>query len=90
MLKVTQAQPTPGNTKWFQHDRFGLFIHWGTYALAARHEWVKNMEAIPDDVYQKYFKHFDPDLYDPNLWAQAASGAGMKYFVITTKHHEGF
>jgi len=90
MLKITQAQPTPGNTKWFQNDRFGLFIHWGTYALAARHEWVKNIEAIPDEIYDKYFKHFDPDLYDPNLWAKAASGAGMKYFVITTKHHEGF
>lgn len=87
---LTTAQPTPGNTKWFQNDRFGLFIHWGTYSLAARHEWVKNMEAIPDDVYDKYFKHFDPDLYDPKIWAKAASGAGMKYFVITTKHHEGF
>ena len=90
MLKTTQAQPTPGNTKWFQNDRFGLFIHWGTYALAARHEWVKNIEAIPDNVYDKYFKYFDPDLYDPTLWAKAASDAGMKYFVITTKHHEGF
>ena len=90
MLNLTQAQPTPGNTKWFQNDRFGLFIHWGTYALAARHEWVKNIEAIPDEVYCKYFKHFDPDLYDPNIWAKAASDAGMKYFVITTKHHEGF
>ncbi|MCL2774199.1 MAG: alpha-L-fucosidase [Oscillospiraceae bacterium] len=90
MLNVTHAQPTPGNTKWFQNDRFGLFIHWGTYALAARHEWVKNIEAIPDEIYDKYFKHFDPDLYDPNLWAKAASDAGMKYFVITTKHHEGF
>ena len=90
MFNVTQAQPTPGNTKWFQNDRFGLFIHWGTYSLAARHEWIKNMEAIPDDIYDKYFKHFDPDLYDPKLWAKAASDAGMKYFVITTKHHEGF
>lgn len=79
-----------GNTDWFVHDRFGLFIHWGTYALAARHEWVKSREQIPDDVYQKYFKYFDPDLYDPELWAAAAAGAGMKYFVITTKHHEGF
>jgi len=90
MLKVMQAQPTPGNTKWFQNDRFGLFIHWGTYALAARHEWVKNIEAIPDEIYDKYFRHFDPDLYNPELWAKAASDAGMKYFVITTKHHEGF
>ncbi|HOX38002.1 MAG TPA: alpha-L-fucosidase [Candidatus Brocadiia bacterium] len=78
------------DTSWFVHDRFGLFIHWGTYALAARHEWVKHNEQIPDGVYEKYFKHFDPDLYDPQQWADAAANAGMKYFVITTKHHEGF
>ncbi len=85
-----QTRPTLGDTSWFVHDRFGLFIHWGLYALPARHEWVKQYEQIPDDVYEKYFKHFDPDLYDPNLWADAAANAGMKYFVITTKHHDGF
>ena len=83
-------QPTVGDSTWFVHDRFGLFIHWGLYALPARHEWVKQHEQIPDEAYQKYFEHFDPDLYDPERWAAAASGAGMKYFVITTKHHEGF
>ncbi len=83
--------PTPGDTTWFVRDRFGLFIHWGLYALPARHEWVKSREQIPDDVYDsKYFPRFDPDLYDPRQWAAAASNAGMKYFVITTKHHEGF
>lgn len=82
---------TPGDTSWFTHDRFGLFIHWGTYALAARHEWVKNREEIDDETYvQKYFDHFNPDLYDPEHWADVAANAGMKYFVITTKHHEGF
>src|SRR5476649_1072583 len=83
-------EPTAGDTSWFQHDRFGLFIHWGTYALAARHEWVKNYERTHDDDYVKYFKHFDPDLYNPAVWAKEARNAGMKYFVITTKHHEGF
>ncbi len=88
MLKTMK---TPGDTKWFVRDRFGMFIHWGLYALPARHEWVQNNERIPKELYeQKYFKHFDPDLYDPTLWAKAASGAGMKYFVVTTKHHEGF
>ncbi len=81
---------TDGNTEWFTHDRFGLFIHWGLYALAARHEWVKNRERISDADYQKYFDHFDPDLYDPTVWAKLAREAGMKYFVVTTKHHEGF
>ena len=67
-----------------------MFIHWGIYALAARHEWVKNHERITDEEYRKYFDHFDPDLYDPAAWARMAKEAGMKYFVITTKHHDGF
>ncbi|MDR3093931.1 MAG: alpha-L-fucosidase [Bacteroidales bacterium] len=75
---------------WWTHDRFGMFIHWGTYSLAARHEWVKNNEKISDADYQKYFEHFDPDLYNPKEWAAKAKAAGMKYVVITTKHHEGF
>lgn len=83
-------KPTDGDTSWFTKDRFGMFIHWGLYALAARHEWIKQFEMIPDEVYDTYFRHFDPDLYDPEVWAAAASDAGMKYFVVTTKHHEGF
>ena len=79
-----------GDTTWFVRDRFGMFIHWGLYALAARHEWVKNREKLGDEHYQRYFDHFYPDLYDPKAWARAAREAGMKYFVITTKHHEGF
>lgn len=82
--------PTQGDTSWFVHDRFGMFIHWGTYAAAARHEWVKSREEIDDATYQKYFDHFDPDLYDPREWARVAREAGMKYAVITSKHHEGF
>jgi alpha-L-fucosidase len=88
MARTKQQQG--GETGWFTHDRFGMFIHWGLYALPARHEWVKMREQMDDETYEKYFRHFDPDLYDPRLWAEAAAGAGMKYFVITTKHHEGF
>lgn len=84
------AAPTKGNTSWFVHDRFGMFIHWGLYALPARHEWVKSRELITTEDYQKYFDHFDPDLYDPQEWAAIAKGAGMKYVVLTSKHHEGF
>ncbi|MGD0782619.1 MAG: alpha-L-fucosidase, partial [Candidatus Aminicenantales bacterium] len=76
--------------KWWTEARFGMFIHWGLYALPARHEWVKNNEHITDAEYRKYFDHFNPDLYDPKAWARAAKAAGMKYFVVTTKHHEGF
>ncbi|MBA3943295.1 MAG: alpha-L-fucosidase [Herpetosiphonaceae bacterium] len=78
------------DSRWFQNDRFGLFIHWGIYSLAARHEWVKQRERIDDAAYQSYFAHFDPDLYDPVRWAREARKAGMKYAVITTKHHDGF
>ena len=81
---------SPGDTTWFVHDRFGLFIHWGLYALPARHEWVMQREEIPAAEYEHYFDYFDPDLYDPERWAEAASAAGMKYFVVTTKHHDGF
>ncbi len=76
--------------RWWTEARFGMFIHWGTYAMAARHEWVKNYERMTDKEYQKYFELFNPDLYDPAEWAREAKNAGMKYFVITTKHHEGF
>jgi len=76
--------------EWWQNSRFGMFIHWGLYALAARHEWVKKYERIPDSEYQKYFDHFNPDLFNPKEWAKLAKQTGMKYAVITTKHHEGF
>ncbi|HWT58781.1 MAG TPA: alpha-L-fucosidase [Rhizobium sp.] len=75
---------------WFVHDRFGIFVHWGLYALPARHEWVKSREELDDTDYQRYFDHFDPDLYEPREWARRAKAAGMKYVVLTTKHHEGF
>ena len=79
-----------GDTSWFTHDRFGMFIHWGLYAMLGRHEWVKHREEITDQDYQVYFDLFNPDLFEPKEWAKAAREAGMKYFVITTKHHEGF
>src|SRR5947209_8215789 len=88
--RMLTPEPTRGETGWFVQDRFGMFIHWGLYAAAARHEWVQNREEIDEAAYRKYFEHFDPDLYDPKAWARAAREAGMKYFVVTTKHHEGF
>ena len=84
------TRKTPGDTAWFTHDRFGMFIHWGLYSMPARHEWVKHHECIPEEKYDKYFKYFNPDLYDPKEWARQAKAAGMKYVVLTTKHHEGF
>jgi alpha-L-fucosidase len=75
---------------WWTNDRFGMFIHWGLYSLPARHEWVKSREKIPDSVYRQYFDLFNPDLFDPKSWARQAKAAGMRYAVLTTKHHEGF
>lgn len=79
-----------GDTSWFVHDRFGMFIHWGLYSMPGRHEWIRSREMISDENYQVYFDLFNPDLFRPAEWARAAREAGMKYFVITTKHHEGF
>lgn len=76
--------------KWWTNDRFGMFIHWGIYALPARHEWVQMQERITNEAYQKYFDYFNPDLYSPKDWAKKAKEAGMKYAVITSKHHDGF
>ncbi|MDR0686039.1 MAG: alpha-L-fucosidase [Dysgonamonadaceae bacterium] len=97
----SQEKKTPGWAKesseqkitrmeWWTNDRFGMFIHWGLYALPARQEWVQHNERIPKTDYRKYFEHFNPDLYDPADWAKKAKKAGMKYVVVTTKHHEGF
>jgi len=87
--KETEAQKTQ-RMKWWTDARFGMFIHWGLYALPARHEWVKNRERLTDAQYQKYFENFNPDLYNPKEWAKMAKEAGMKYVVLTAKHHEGF
>ncbi|MDP3643281.1 MAG: alpha-L-fucosidase [Bacteroidota bacterium] len=89
LFKETEEQKTE-RMSWWVNDRFGMFIHWGLYALPARHEWVKNQERITDENYQKYFDNFNPDLYNPREWAKMAKAAGMKYAVITSKHHEGF
>ena len=84
------TKKTLGDTEWFEHDRFGMFIHWGLYAMPARNEWIKHIECLTDEVYDKYFKYFNPDMYEPKKWAKMAKEAGMKYAVFTTKHHEGF
>ena len=92
-LKITdetEAQKT-ARMAWWTEARFGKFIHFGLYAVPARHEWIKTNEAIDDKVYNdKYLPRFNPDLYDAKAWVAAAKKAGMKYIVLTTKHHEGF
>jgi len=77
-------------TDWFAQARFGMFIHWGIYAIPARGEWIRSQEKISKEDYQPHFDNFDPVDYDPVKWAKAAKHAGMKYAVLTAKHHDGF
>lgn len=76
--------------EWYNEARFGMFIHWGLYAIPARGEWVRSVEEMTKEEYMKYFDEFDPVDYDPKKWARAAKEAGMKYVVLTAKHHDGF
>lgn len=77
-------------TKWFNEARFGMFIHWGLYAIPARGEWVRSTEQLSQDAYQPYFDEFSAEAYDPKEWARIAKQAGMRYAVLTAKHHDGF
>ena len=75
---------------WFRKSRFGMFIHWGLYAVPGRDAWVRSDERMPSDEYDKYLSLFNPTACDPRQWARAAKAAGMRYMVLTAKHHDGF
>lgn len=76
--------------KWWSEARFGMFVHWGLYAFIGRNEWAHAIEAIPMKEYEKMIKKFKPKPRPAREWAKLAKAAGMKYMVMTTKHHEGF
>jgi alpha-L-fucosidase len=86
--------------KWFREARFGLFIHWGVYSVPAgtydgkeidgAGEWIMHEGKIPTARYQAYAKQFNPVKFNAETWVQIAKSAGMKYIVITSKHHDGF
>ncbi len=76
--------------KWWHDARFGMFIHWGLYSQLGRHEWVMNRERIPIPEYEKLAASWKPKPCPAREWAKLAKKAGMKYMVMTTKHHEGF
>ncbi len=86
--------------KWFREARFGMFIHWGVYSVPAGRyqnreiggigEWIMNSAKIPTATYQGYAKEFNPVKYNADEWVRLAKNAGMKYIVITSKHHDGF
>ncbi len=86
--------------EWFREAKYGMFIHWGLYAIPAGEwqgrrclglgEWLMNRCQVPVKDYEQLAKQFNPVKYDPDAWVQLAQDAGMKYIVITSKHHDGF
>ncbi len=97
--KESQAE-RDARMKWWREARFGMFIHWGLYAVPAgvwkgqeirgASEWIMNNANIPREEYEQLAKVFNPVRYDPAEWVRIAKEAGMKYMVITSKHHDGF
>jgi len=94
------AQSKPDKMDWYKEAKFGLFIHWGVYSVPAGvykgkdiegiGEWIMSSAKIPKATYQEYAKQFNPVKYNPQAWVKMAKDAGMKYLVITSKHHDGF
>ena len=76
--------------QWWHEARYGMFIHWGVYAIPARGEWVMYQEHIPHETYAPWADRFAPKKYDPDAWVRLAKDAGMHYMVLTTRHHDGF
>jgi alpha-L-fucosidase len=94
------SQQRDTRMKWWREARFGMFIHWGVYSVPAGTykgrqipsigEWIMNTGKIPVAEYKQFARQFNPVRYDPDAWVQLAKEAGMKYIVITSKHHDGF
>lgn len=85
-----QTRRDADRTEWWTDARFGMFIHWGVYAVPARGEWVMHQEKIPAQEYALFADQFKPRRYDPRAWVALAKEAGMKYMVLTSRHHDGF
>ena len=88
---VASARPAGDErTRWFADAKFGMFIHWGVYSMLGRHEWVRQLCQIPLAEYQDSVDRFNPVKFRPDQWVGLAQEAGVKYMVITSKHHDGF
>lgn len=89
--EVSKAKTTSdANLNWWRDGKFGLFIHWGVYAVPGDSEWGMNQKKTPVAKYKEFAKDFNPVKYDPEEWVRLAKEAGMKYIIITAKHHDGF
>ncbi len=79
------------NATWFNECRYGMFIHWGPYSVAARGEWVMNRERIPKEEYtSRFVNRWHAEHYNPESWVELAQASAMGYMVLTTRHHDGF
>lgn len=87
---MTTDTVAPARIGWWRDAKFGLFLHWGLYSIPGRGEWVQWNEQIPVEEYAKLAGSFNPDRFDPDAWAAVAKDAGMKYMVLTARHHDGF
>ncbi|MCL2330154.1 MAG: alpha-L-fucosidase, partial [Phycisphaerae bacterium] len=76
--------------QWWREARFGMFVHWGIYSVPGRGEWVMQWDKIPVKDYEKFAAEFNPTKFDAKAWVKMAGDAGMRYLVITSKHHDGF
>ena len=96
-LSETKAQKAQ-RMKWWKDARFGLFIHWGLYSVPAgvwkgdttHAEWIRTTAKIPLKEYEQFVPQFDPEKFNAETWVKMAKVAGMRYIVITSKHHDGF
>lgn len=84
------AQTRDQRMNWWRDARFGMFVHFGLYSVIGRHEWVMSMEGFDKEEYEKWADRFCPKEGCCEEWARLAKAAGMKYMVLTTRHHEGF
>jgi alpha-L-fucosidase len=85
-----QAVKNYARMHWWRDARFGMFIHWGIYAIPAQGEWFMTNAHVPRAKYAQYAKEFSPTEFDADEWVKIAHDAGMRYLVITSKHHDGF
>ena len=82
--------PEAERTRWFREAKFGMFIHWGVYAVIGRHEWARHRFQIPQAQYDNFARRFNPVNFNADAWTDLAASAGVRYIVITSKHHDGF